>query len=47
MIVTVIGTGLIGGSMALKLKEQGIADTIIGVDKSEEHLKEAKSRGRC
>lgn len=45
MIVTVIGTGLIGGSMALKLREQGIAERVIGVDKSNEHLKEAMSRG--
>src|SRR5688500_7990882 len=45
MIVTVIGTGLIGDSMAKKLKEQGIAEKVIGVDKNSEHLKEAESRG--
>ncbi|MES2622323.1 MAG: prephenate dehydrogenase [Bacteroidota bacterium] len=45
MIVTVVGTGLIGGSMALKLREQGIAEKVIGVDKDEQHLKEAKSMG--
>lgn len=31
--------------MALKLREQGIAERVIGVDKSKEHLKEAMSRG--
>ncbi|HBN6789466.1 TPA: prephenate dehydrogenase, partial [Elizabethkingia anophelis] len=41
----IIGTGLIGGSMALKLKQKGIASKITGIDKNEEHLKEAKSLG--
>ena len=34
MVVTVIGLGLIGGSMALDLKANGFAKTIIGVDSS-------------
>ncbi|HET7818649.1 MAG TPA: prephenate dehydrogenase, partial [Bacteroidia bacterium] len=34
MIISVIGLGLIGGSMALDLREKGIAKKIIGVDKS-------------
>ena len=35
MIVAVIGVGLIGGSFALRLREQGIANRIIAVDSSE------------
>lgn len=42
MIVTVVGVGLIGGSMALALKEHGIAQKVIGVDASKNHLSEAK-----
>ncbi|TNY02733.1 prephenate dehydrogenase, partial [Escherichia coli] len=30
MTVTIIGTGLIGGSMAIALKEKGFAQKIIG-----------------
>ncbi|KFC34766.1 prephenate dehydrogenase [Elizabethkingia anophelis] len=45
MNISIIGTGLIGGSMALKLKQKGIASKITGIDKNEEHLKEAKSLG--
>lgn len=45
MNIGIIGTGLIGGSMALKLKQKGIASKITGIDKNEEHLKEAKSLG--
>ena len=33
MIVSVIGLGLIGGSMAIDLKRRGFADTILGVEK--------------
>lgn len=32
MTITIIGLGLIGGSLAITLKENGFADTIIGVD---------------
>lgn len=32
MIITVVGIGLIGGSMAISLKESGFAKKIIGVD---------------
>lgn len=45
MIVTVIGTGLIGGSMALTLKEKGLATQVIGVDSSAGHLKKALELG--
>ncbi|WP_143307943.1 prephenate dehydrogenase [Chitinophaga vietnamensis] len=41
MIATIIGTGLIGGSMAISLKEKGAVDRVIGVDQQEEHLKRA------
>ncbi|NOX86480.1 MAG: prephenate dehydrogenase [Chlorobi bacterium] len=37
MNVTIIGLGLIGGSMALDLKNRGFADRIIGVDKNINH----------
>lgn len=45
MIVTIIGTGLIGGSMALTLKEKGLAKKVIGVDASEQHLAQALALG--
>ncbi len=41
MIVTIIGTGLIGGSMAFALRDLGIATKIIGVDTNEAHAKKA------
>lgn len=45
MIVTIIGTGLIGGSMALTLKEKGFASKVMGVDASEQHLTQALALG--
>jgi prephenate dehydrogenase len=44
MIITVIGIGLIGGSLAITLKENGFADTIIGVDKDVESEHKALRR---
>ncbi|MEM1325481.1 MAG: prephenate dehydrogenase [Bacteroidota bacterium] len=44
MIVTVIGIGLIGGSLAITLKENGFASTIIGVDKDMESEHKALRR---
>lgn len=41
MTVTIIGTGLIGGSLALALKEKGLATKVIGVDASETHAAQA------
>ncbi|NLR61246.1 prephenate dehydrogenase [Chitinophaga polysaccharea] len=41
MIATIIGTGLIGGSLAITLKEKGVAERIIGVDQNEAHLQRA------
>ncbi|MCX5860251.1 MAG: prephenate dehydrogenase [Proteobacteria bacterium] len=42
--VTIIGVGLIGGSLALDLKEKGIAEEIVGVGRSRENLDLALSR---
>lgn len=44
MIVTIIGLGLIGGSMAISLKESGFAKTIIGVDQNPENINKAFRR---
>lgn len=41
MNVAIIGIGLIGGSMALALREKGFAGMIVGVDANEEHAKRA------
>ncbi len=45
MTVTIIGTGLIGCSLANRIKETGFAQKIIGVDKSIENLEMAKQLG--
>mgnify|MGYP002777887809 FL=1 len=41
MTVSIVGIGLIGGSMALSLKESGFADLVVGVDKKMEHVVKA------
>ncbi|AKK73538.1 prephenate dehydrogenase [Chryseobacterium sp. P1-3] len=41
MKISIIGVGLIGGSMALKLREKGIADFVYGIDQNQQHIKEA------
>lgn len=41
MKITVIGLGLIGGSMALDLKVRGFCSRVIGVDNNSEHCKQA------
>lgn len=43
--VGVIGLGLVGGSAALKLKEQGLAGKILGYDNNPDNAKEAKALG--
>lgn len=43
--VAIIGTGLIGGSMALDLRNHKKVKNIIGVDKNQEHLYRAKQLG--
>jgi len=39
--VAIVGTGLIGGSLALRLHERKISSRLIGVDASAEHLRHA------
>lgn len=41
MTITVVGLGLIGGSMALALKSSGFASTVLGVDINQQHQKTA------
>ena len=41
MKITIIGLGLMGGSLALALKEKGFSNHITGVDENPEHCKEA------
>jgi prephenate dehydrogenase len=45
MRLTVIGLGLIGGSMAIDLRKSGFATEITGVDSLEEHANEAIQLG--
>jgi prephenate dehydrogenase len=42
MIISIIGLGLIGGSLAIDLKQSGFANKIIGVENNENHLKQAR-----
>ena len=44
MTVAIVGVGLIGGSLALALKEKGLVKKIIGVDNNELHLQTALER---
>ena len=45
MIVTIIGLGLIGGSLAIDIRKQKIATKIIGVDRSTKNADDALSLG--
>lgn len=45
MKIAIIGVGLIGGSIALKLREKNFGAEFIGIDKSETHLQEAQELG--
>lgn len=45
MTVTIVGTGLIGGSLALDLKERGFTERIIGVETDTRHAEQALRRG--
>lgn len=45
MTAAVIGLGLIGGSLALNLKDKGLCDTVIGVDNSADNAEKALSLG--
>ncbi|MEM6633253.1 MAG: prephenate dehydrogenase [Bacteroidota bacterium] len=44
MVVTVVGLGLIGGSLALDLRANGFANSLIGVDQSAQHCQQALDR---
>jgi len=44
MVVTIVGIGLIGGSMAISLQENGFATKVIGVDADPAHEKKAIRR---
>lgn len=44
-VITVIGVGLIGGSMALALKEKGIAQKVIGVGRNTASIQKAIDLG--
>ncbi|MFI3295843.1 MAG: prephenate dehydrogenase [Rikenellaceae bacterium] len=43
--VTIVGVGLIGGSLAIAFRERGIARRIVGVDSNEANRKVALERG--
>ena len=45
MKAAIVGIGLIGGSLALALKEKGIASYVIGVDANPDHQKKALQLG--
>jgi prephenate dehydrogenase len=45
MIVTVIGIGLIGGSLALSLRQTGVATHVIGIDRDPENQRKALELG--
>jgi len=44
MIITIIGIGLIGGSLAITLKENKFATRVIGVDRNPENIDKAYRR---
>lgn len=43
--VTIIGVGLIGGSLAMVMKKRGLADEIIGAGRRRDNLQKAKRLG--
>lgn len=45
MIVTIVGIGLIGGSLAMAMRESGFANEILGVEKDSTHSKKAVELG--
>ena len=45
MTITIVGLGLIGGSLAIGLRASGFADSIIGVDNNEQHARRAVELG--
>ncbi|MBQ5717637.1 MAG: prephenate dehydrogenase/arogenate dehydrogenase family protein, partial [Alistipes sp.] len=47
MKVFIVGLGLVGGSLALALKKQGLATEVLGAELGEEHQRLALERGLC
>lgn len=45
MVIAIFGTGLIGCSLAYRLRETGFAQTFIGVDNNPDNLREARRLG--
>ncbi len=45
MKITVVGIGLIGGSMVKSLREHGYASYVYGVDRNDQHLEQAHNLG--
>ncbi|HEY1112835.1 MAG TPA: prephenate dehydrogenase [Chitinophagaceae bacterium] len=45
MVVTIIGVGLIGGSLAIALKERDLAEKVIGVESNPAHAAKALEMG--
>jgi len=45
MVITIVGTGLIGGSLSLALQEKGFASKVIGVESNSEHAAKAIELG--
>ena len=45
MKVTIIGLGLIGGSIGLRMKNSGLATAVIGIDKNAENSQKAIELG--
>lgn len=45
MVITVVGVGLIGGSMAIAMKEKGLATKVIGVEANPAHQRKAIELG--
>src|SRR5688572_3011665 len=43
--ITIVGVGLIGGSLALQLNEKGLAGRLIGVDTNKDHQEKALELG--
>ncbi len=43
--VTIIGVGLMGGSLALAMKKEGLAGAVLGVDRQPHQLEKAVARG--
>ena len=43
--VTVVGVGLIGGSIGLALRERGLADAVVGVGRRQTSLRTARRVG--